>query len=336
MKKLKVAFIYNMTEGARDEQHAEWDSPETVSAIKNALERRAEVACLDAGSNIKDSIIRAAPDIVFNYAEGSSGEEREAEIPALLESLRIPYTGSGPGTMVNCLNKAKAKAVLAAAGINTPAWAVAESPEDSREWREFPCIVKPLWEGSSKGLHDSALAKTRTEAARLVSEITRKYSQPALIEKFLPGREFTAGVLGNGEDIRVLPPAEINHAALAGKLNPILSYEAKWVIDTPENPLDILSCPAKITPSLLKQLENISVKAFKALGCRDWCRIDIRLDDKGAPNILELNPIPGLLPDAADNSCLPAAARAAGMEYNDLISMVLSHALKRCGMERPL
>ncbi len=329
MKKLKIGFIYNLKDGRGAEEQIEWDSPETIEAISNALAKIGAVTRLNANENIEEKIIAAAPDIVFNYAEGLNGEEREAEIPFLLERLSIPYTGSGPRTMINSLNKAKTKKILNSYNIKTAPFSVVENLSENLENLNFPCIVKPLWEGSSKGIHDRALAGDAAGALKLAEEIIIKYKQPALVEEFLPGDEFTCGVIGNKPRTRVLPVAAINHGALEGKLNPILSFEAKWVLDTPSNPLQILSCPAPVDGELYRKLEDISLKAYNALECRDWCRIDIRLDSRGEPNILELNPIPGLLPLAEDNSCLPAAARAAGISYDELIEKVLYSALER-------
>lgn len=339
MRRLRTAFIFNLKNSAADaETCLEWDAPETVAAVSAALSECSDVIEIDADGATAEKILESAPDAAFNYAEGLEGEGREAEIPELLESINLPYTGSGPETMVNCLNKAKTKEILKTSGIPTAPYRIIH-PGGGADFSglEFPLIIKPLWEGSSKGIHDDCIAKTPAEARKLASEISEKFSQPALAEAFLPGREFTVGIIGNGPGALILPPAEINHGALIEKnLNPVLSYEAKWVADTPENPLPVLVCPADAGEPLEKKLRDISLRAFLALACRDWCRVDIRLDAKGEPNILELNPVPGLLPRPEDNSCLPAAARAAGISYRELINMVLESALKRLGAEGAL
>ena len=153
-----------------------------------------------------------------------------------------------------------------------------------------------------------------------------------MVEEFLDGREFTVAMLGNGSGLKVLPIVEINYSSLPAGMNPIYSYEAKWIWDTPESPLEIFKCPADIDNRLKDSIEKICRDAFNVLDIKDWCRIDIRLDMKGQPHILELNPLPGILPDPKSNSCFPKAARAAGMGYDGLINAVLETACKRHGI----
>jgi D-alanine-D-alanine ligase len=136
-------------------------------------------------------------------------------------------------------------------------------------------------------------------------------------------------VLGNDSDIRVLPIVEICFDSLPDGVNPIYSYEAKWIWDTIENPIDVHECPAKITLKLQKEIEAVCRDAYRVLRCRDWCRIDIRLDEQSRPNVLELNPLPGILPNPEEHSCFPQAARAADMDYNTLINSVLHAGIKR-------
>jgi D-alanine-D-alanine ligase len=139
-------------------------------------------------------------------------------------------------------------------------------------------------------------------------------------------------VLGNGADARVLPMVGMNFHALPQGAVPIYGYEAKWVWDRPDRPLAIFECPAPISDALRTAIERVVLRAYRVLGCRDWARIDVRLDADGVPNIVEVNPLPGILPDPADNSCLPKAARAAGMSYDELIQACLLHAAERCGI----
>jgi D-alanine-D-alanine ligase len=153
-----------------------------------------------------------------------------------------------------------------------------------------------------------------------------------IVETFLPGAEFTCGVLGNGTNARVLPLVGMNFGSLPPGSVPIYGYEAKWVWDVPSDPLDIFECPAPIDPRLQSQIEDVVLRAYRVLGCRDWSRIDVRLDAAGIPNIVEVNPLPGILPDPADNSCLPKAARAAGLSYDALIQAALCHAAERAGI----
>jgi D-alanine-D-alanine ligase len=159
------------------------------------------------------------------------------------------------------------------------------------------------------------------------------YNEPAIIEEFLPGREFTVAILGNGNEARVLPIVELRFDSLPPGVNPIYSYEAKWIWDQGSNPLRIFDCPAAVTHELQGEIESACLRASNLLRCRDWCRIDVRLDETGRPHILELNPLPGILPRPEDNSCFPKAARAAGISYNKLINTVLDIACKRYGLE---
>jgi D-alanine-D-alanine ligase len=165
-----------------------------------------------------------------------------------------------------------------------------------------------------------------------VSWLLDRFNEPALVEEYLDGREFTVAILGNGAEARVLPIVEIKFDSLPQGVNPIYSYEAKWLWDRSENPLQIFACPAKLDEALQAEIERVCLQAFRILRCRDWCRIDVRLDSAGRPHILELNPLPGILPNPEENSCFPKAARAAGLTYNQLINAVLDSARKRYGM----
>jgi D-alanine-D-alanine ligase len=170
------------------------------------------------------------------------------------------------------------------------------------------------------------------ELEREVRTILDTYHEPALVEEFLPGREFTVAILGNGDDINVLPIVEISFDALPEGMNPIYSYEAKWIWDRSDKPLEIFSCPARLPENVANGIRELCVRAYRVLGCRDWSRIDVRLDAAGHPHILEINPLPGILPRPEDNSCFPKAARAAGMTYAQLINAVLDIAMARCGV----
>ena len=251
----------------------------------------------------------------------------------MLDMLRIPYTGSGPLALAICLNKARAKEILAYHDIPTPRFLVCTTSHIPHPISlSFPLIVKPLYEGSSKGIRNNSIVSDKSELKERVEWIIREYKQPALAEEFLNGREFTVAMVGNGSDLRVLPIVEINYSSLPAGVNPIYSYEAKWIWDTPDNPLEIFRCPADIDNRLKSAIETICRDAFNVLDIKDWCRIDIRLDFEGRPHILELNPLPGILPDPRSNSCFPKAAKAAGMEYGELINTVLDAACKRYGI----
>jgi D-alanine-D-alanine ligase len=193
-------------------------------------------------------------------------------------------------------------------------------------------FAKPVQEGSSKGITERNFIRDRGELLACVAELLEVYEQPVLLEEFLPGAEFTCGVIGNGRDARVLPIVQMRFDALPEGALPIYGFEAKWIWDTPDRPLQMFECPASIPESLRTAIENVTLRAYSALGCRDWSRIDVRLDAQGVPNIVEVNPLPGILPNPEENSCLPKAAAMAGIGYDDLIQSCLIAAAKRQGI----
>ena len=315
---------------------AEWDTMDTVNAVRRAIEERFTVTMIEANEDSCEKLLKIRPFFAFNMAEGLHGPSREAQIPALLEMLRIPYLGSDPLTLGICLDKSRAKEVLTYHGIPTAHFSVISSMDEFEESRvRFPSIVKPLHEGSSKGIYDSCVVRNTEELEREVRTVLALYSEPALVEEFLTGREFTVAILGNGGNLQILPIVEINFDALPSGANPIYSYEAKWLWDTVDNPLDIYACPAQLEPTLREEIESLCARTYRVLRCRDWSRIDVRLDSAGSPHIIEVNPLPGILPRPEDNSCFPKAARAAVMTYNQLINAVLDIALRRCGIPLP-
>jgi D-alanine-D-alanine ligase len=320
---------------ARDE-FAEWDSPTTIAAVESALSKLGKVVRLEANEDFPERLRQTKPNIVFNIAEGFYGVNREAHVPAICEFFGIPYSGSDPFTLSLCLDKARAKETLSFHGIPTPKFVVVNKPEELRAASEklrFPLFVKPLHEGSSKGITDSNLCRDAGHLLEQTEFLLENYNQPVLVEEYLPGKEFTCAVLGNGAEATVLPIVGMNFETLPEGAAPIYSFDAKFVWDRPENPLDIFQCPARITAPLRKSIERVTLDAFRVLGCRDWARIDVRLDGAGVPNVLEVNPLPGILPDPADNSCLPKAARAAGISYDELIQGCLKYAAERQGVK---
>ena len=319
---------------ARDE-FAEWDSPTTIAAVESALSHLGKVVRLEANEDFPARLREARPDIVFNIAEGFLGVNREAHVPAICEFFGIPYSGSDPFTLSLCLDKARTKETLTFHGIPTPKFTVVEKIEDLEALGRplsLPLFVKPLHEGSSKGITDSNLCWDRAHLLRQTEFLLENYNQPVLVEEYLPGKEFTCAVFGNGDEATVLPIVAMNFESLPKGALPIYSFDAKFVWDRPENPLDIFQCPARITRELQASIERVTLDAFRVLGCRDWARIDVRLDAVGVPNVLEVNPLPGILPDPADNSCLPKAARAAGISYDELIQNCLKYAAARQGV----
>jgi len=337
---LKVGLTYNLKrqpradEGLPEDFFAEFDDEETVDAIAKALRKGgSKVTKIEADEKAYSKLKRLEPDIVFNIAEGLRGESRESHIPSMLEMLGTPYTGSGPLTLAIALDKALTHQFLGVNGVPSPLFQVLTKDVEKLNKRfRFPLVVKPLAEGSSKGIRSSSLVRDEQTLRRQVSWVVETYSQPAIVEEFLPGREFTVGLIGNDEPT-VLPVVEILLSKLPSGVSPLYSYEAKWIWDVPEKPLDIFHCPADIPLKLKKEIERIAIKTSKVLNCRDLCRIDMRLDENGKPRVMEVNPLPGLIPNPEAHSCLPEAARASGFTYDQLICTILWHALKRYNLQ---
>jgi D-alanine-D-alanine ligase len=320
-----------------DDAFAEWDAPETIDAVERALSAFGEVIRLEATEDFPLQLRDARPDIVFNMAEGLSGQNRESHVPAICEFYGVPYSGSDPFTLSLCLHKARTKQLLQFYGIPTARFVLVESLAEARAVRrgsvlKYPIFAKPVQEGSSKGITERNYVRDGDELLSCVAQLLEVYEQPVLLEEFLPGAEFTCGVLGNGGNARVLPLVGMNFDSLPDGALPIYGFEAKWIWDTPDEPLDIFECPARVPATLRNSIEEITLRAYRALGCRDWSRIDVRIDAKGIPNIVEVNPLPGILPNPEDNSCLPKAAAADGYSYDELIQACLSAAAKRNGL----
>jgi D-alanine-D-alanine ligase len=319
---------------ATTDEYAEWDSIETIDAVVNALSPLGEVIRLEADDDFPVSLRETKPDIVFNIAEGKNGVNREAHVPAICEFYGTPYSGSDPFTLSLCLDKARTKQTLAYHGIPTARFTVVRDAAQLLELVKalplpLPLFVKPVHEGSSKGITERNFCRTAEEVTSQVTFLLDSYHQPVIVEEYLPGAEFTCAVLGNGATAKVLPIVGMNFGSLPDGAIPIYGFEAKWIWDRPENPLDMFDCPAKIDSTLRSAIERVTLDAYHVLGCRDWSRIDVRLDAHGYPNVVEVNPLPGILPDAADNSCFPKAARAAGMSYDELIQSCLKLAAAR-------
>jgi D-alanine-D-alanine ligase len=336
---MRIAFLFNRKPAAAssaDERYCEWDTPETVAAVAAALRSRHEVIELDCHPDHLSEIIARLgaeqPELCFNMAEGFGPPSREAQIPALLDMLGLNYTASDPLTLAIALDKARTKEVLAHHRIPSPVHRVIDDMSKvaaATDGLDFPLIVKPVHEGSSKGIFERSVVHSQSELERQVREVLTDYRQPAIVETFLPGREFTVALLGNGDQVEVLPIVEISFDCLPEGALPFYSYEAKWIWDDPAQPIEVVKCPAPIQPELRTEIEAITRRAYAALRCRDWARIDVRLDANGQPQILELNPLPGVLPDPREHSAFPMAAREQGMSYEGLILRVVEEATRR-------
>ncbi len=318
------------------EKYAEFDSRETINDLADAIKANGHsLEFIEVRDNIRQVLETKKNniDLVFNVAEGLEGEDREAIVPKICEELNIPFTAAGSRTLIITLNKAKTKEILEKNNIPTPKFQIFENEDDELfEGMNFPLLVKPLLEGSSKGLFNENLVDDTESLKKIINKIIKNYNQAAIVEEFLNGREFTVSVIGYKEPI-VLPIVEVKFDHLPENIRPMDSYEAKWIYDNPKSGIDPLVCPAEIDEELENKVKETTLKAFKALDCKDWARIDIRLDKNNAPNVLEVNALPGFMKDPEENSRLPKAAYAAGWSYERLIGEVLNSAVKRWGLK---
>ncbi len=234
---------------------AEWDSVETITAVKSALERHHTVSLVEADRFAFEKLATLKPDFVFNMAEGWGGPSREAQIPVLLELLEIPYTGSDPLTLCICLDKSRTKEILLAHGISTPSFTVVSVKDELDDVHlNYPLIVKPLYEGSSKGIFDSSVVRTpqqlETESLRVMRILWSTRLDRGILARAGSSQWHC---LGNGRHVRVLPIIESKFDHLPSHASPINSFEAKWVWDTIDRPMDVLECPAKISPDVAER-----------------------------------------------------------------------------------
>jgi D-alanine-D-alanine ligase len=326
-ERLKVGFTFNVKRvtadaaGEQDEE-AEYDSPKTLQAIREAIASYGhDVVDLEATPDLPLQLASTPVDVVFNIAEGFKGRSRESQVPSLLELLDIPYTGSDPAALSVSLDKALAKRMVRTHGILTPDYLVLLTGKE-RIPRElgFPLLVKPVAEGTSKGVTRKSIVKDENELREVAREMIAKYRQPALAEQYIAGREFTVGLLGERRP-RVLPPMEIVFLD-ANDPTPIYSFDMKqdW------SKAIRYEVPAKLSERELDRLERAARETFAALGCRDVARVDFRIDAEGRIFFIECNPLPGLTPDWSD---LVLIAQAAGIEHRALIGEILSFAIRR-------
>ncbi len=326
---LRVGITYNLKKNIAsdiEDIEAEYDSIETVLAIKDALETGGyQVELMEATDELPEALRSRRVDIVFNIAEGIQGRGREAQVPAILNFYRVPFTGSDETTLCLALDKALAKRLLGTYRIRTPRYKILtrERPE-YRGGLRFPVIVKPNAEGSSKGITDFAIAENPAQLRALASGLIGRYRQDLLVEEYIDGREFTVGVVGNGSETHVYPPMEIKYVNLDGKY-PIYSYNVK------KNYKRYIAyeCPAALDEKTNGEILRSARKIYDVLGCRDFARLDFRLSAEGLPYFIEINPLPGLAPGYSD---FPMLAEKSGTGYADLVCGVLESALKRYGL----
>lgn len=327
---LRVGFTYNQKRVKPDlkgehDQEAEYESPELLDAIRSALrELGHEVVDLEATRDLPGRLATARVDVVFNLAEGAHGRGREAHVPSMLEWLGIPFTGTDAVGMALTLDKALAKQVVAGAGVPVPRGLVLDSVESRVEPGAvtFPAIVKPLAEGSSKGVLGTSVVHDLEALHATAAAIIRKYRGAALVEEFLPGREFSVGVLGYPVP-EVLPVMEMRFLPAAGAF-PVYGFENKQQY----NDAMAFECPASLDDARTQELGALALCAYRALGCRDLARLDFRMDAAGRFHFIECNPLPGLTPNWSDFAVM---GRTAGLDFTSLIGEILAGALRRRG-----
>lgn len=334
---MNIAFLYNVRHVYPDPKkpktlrEADFDDPETTELqIKYLKKIGYKVYPIEANEKayfklykLKDKI-----DLAFNVSEGLHGNDREAQIPAMLEMLQIPYTGSPPLAQAIILNKSKTKEILITNKIPTLRYQLLNSRNDKlKKIFKFPLMVKPVSEGSSAGITNKSVVHNETELYKQVDYIVNTFNEEALIEPYLEGREFSIAMLGNPP--QVLPILESDHSMLPKKYMPFDSLEVKWFYELATSGKH-LKCPAKISSRLEKKINKICLELWDVLGIRDWCRIDIRCDKNENPYVLEVNSPPGCTPPEHDPaSYFPLIARSIGIDYKNLLKMIIDTAKKR-------
>lgn len=352
MKKFRVALLANLKKNApkfermSEDQWADLDSEGTVNALVDAI-RSGGHTCefLEADVSLWDTVRKFKPDICFNISEGHFGDAREAQVPAILEMLRIPYTGSKVLTMALALDKPMTKRVLAYHDLPTPAFQSFERVDEPlAEDMTFPMFVKPSREGTGIGVSSKSIVNNEDELREQVAYTLERYKQTALVEQYIEGREVTVGLVGNligpvgrrmpvdegapriQAGVRFLPPMEVD-------LQPFedsdVVYSNRLKVDLADK-LNYL-CPAPLDDEMVDDLNWYTAAVFRVTGALDVSRVDFRLDmhDNWKPYILEINPLPGLSPGVSD---LVIEADADGIDHAGLVNMILETALYRYGM----
>ncbi len=327
---MRIGLTYNLKDKLSPDlpvdAFEEFDTEETIEALASALTGGGhQVFKLGFGWEVLERIRRDKIDFVFNIAEGIHGRNREAHLPALFELMGVPYSGSDPLTLSLTLDKAQAKMIVAQAGVLTPAFKVLGEDNKEETLPPFPLFVKPLYEGSSKGIRLNSLVETKKAFREQVSWLRAQYGEvPLLAESYISGREFTVGVLGNHDpyilgimEIRLKDQGQANHPREF-----IYSLEVKqdW------QKLCEYVVPAEMDQTLEAAVKKSALASYRALGCRDVARIDFRVDSKREVYFLEANPLPGLSPTYSD---LVILARGMGWSYEKLILTILKHAQER-------
>jgi D-alanine-D-alanine ligase len=330
---MRIGITYDLRSeylaaGYGEEETAEFDQLGTIDAIDGALQELGHVT--DRIGHAKNLIDRLAQgdrwELVFNICEGLRGRGREAQVPAILDVYGIPHTFADPAVMVVCLDKALTKTVVRAAGLPTPDWHVVADLDAIEKCRlPFPVIAKPLAEGTGKGIDATSKISDRHALRETCERLLARYGQPALVERFLPGREFTVGILDTGADAKVVGTLEVVLRPNAER--EVYSYVNKEQCEELcEFPLVHSGDDAQVA-----EAERIALAAWRAVGGRDAGRLDLRCDEDGKPQLMEINPLAGLHPTHSD---LPMLWTAIGRDYVELIGRIVESARLRisdCG-----
>ena len=326
---MRVGLTYDLRSeylaaGYSDVDTAEFDQPETIEAIAAALGRLG--LDVDRIGNVRQLTARLTAgdrwDLVFNFCEGLHGFGRESLVPALLDTWQIPYVFSDPLACAVTLHKGVAKQVVRGHGLATPDFAVVNSADEARHLGlRFPLFAKPVAEGTGKGVSAASRAGSTEELVAVVAALLTRYQQPVIVEEFLPGREFTVGLVGTGPAARAIGTMEVHLGPTADP--------GVYTFDNKEHWEGRVTYSLLTEEPLLTAVESLAVGAWRALGCRDGGRLDIRLDAAGVPSFIEANPLAGLNPGHSD---LPFICRFKGIPYDELLRRILVSALERAGL----
>lgn len=334
MSELKVAILYNVFErlqkGEEKDILAEDGVLEEIGAVEEAVRLLGHQCFIMA---IREEIFTVIhwlkeirPDVVFNLCESVYGNTCwEMNIPALLDLFRLPYTGSSSLTLGLCQDKGKVKDILTSQGILTPRYKIFDRGVSHIRGNIFPIIVKPLYEDGSLGISKESVVFDDEALARRMQYVIEKYHQPALVEEFIDGRELNVGLVEMNGKTRVLPISEIDYSEFPEGFPKICGYEAKWVTESVEYQKSKPVCPAPLEWVMEKRVEHIALRVFRLFGCRDYARVDIRIDRDGKIYVLEVNPNPDISPQSG----MTRAIKVQGMTYMEFIGGLIERALQR-------
>jgi D-alanine-D-alanine ligase len=331
---LKVALLYNLFErlqkGEEKDILAEEAIIEEIGAVENAVRSLGHqcfvMAIRDEVYSVIHWLKEIRPDVVFNLCESVYGNTCwEMNIPALLDLFQIPYTGSSPLTLGLCQDKGKVKDILLSQGILTPRYKIFDRGVGSVRGNIFPIIVKPLHEDGSLGISKESVVFDDETLSRQIQYVVEKYRQPALVEEFIDGRELNAGLVEINGKVGVLPISEIDYSEFPEGVPKICGYEAKWVTESIEYQKSKPVCPAPLEWVMKRRIEHIALRVFKLFGCRDYARVDIRIDRDGKIYVLEVNPNPDISPQSG----MTRAIKVQGMTFEEFIGGLLDRALQR-------